>query len=760
MFNVVDTETQQVRFRPGRGRLAGRWLTAALMVALSACGAPTPGGPSPAQPAPVGSLPVQFTAPDGTTPIALDGGDLVLAPGDAALGTWISGGEWTSDDASVLRVTPGGAGRFRLDALEAGETSLHGQLLGSAQAGQVSARTDLRVRVRPRPGAVSVALSAAELTLVPGQRFTLTASVRGSANPAVGWRSSDPKVASVSASGQVTALTSGRAIITASSAADPNKTASAAVTVAPPTPGPAPSVTGVALDSGDFALAAGQSRALRATVSGTGGFATGVAWTSSDPAVASVDAQGQVSALAAGRATITATSTADASKSARLTLTVTAPAPGATVTGVAVTPATLSLSAGQGASLNAVVSGSGAFNPAVTWSSNNPAAVSVDAQGHVQAVAVGSATVTATSLGDPSKRASASVSVGAAPSISGVALDTSSFVLIAGQTRTLRATVSGSGTFDSGVLWSSNNPSVASVDSAGVVTARAAGSATITATSRADAGQSAGAALSVTAPAPTPTPTPSGDPFNITLVFPANDGLTESQRQIFRDAAARWERVITAGLPDVMARLPDGTTRLVDDVAIEASGVSIDGVGNVLGQAGPYMLRDNGLPATGVMEFDSADLAAMEKSGTLRGVILHEMGHVLGIGTLWDADLSYDASTCDASSQIQFNGVNALREYRALGGQAAGVPVENTGGSGTKCGHWSEAVFKTELMTGWASGSMPLSKITVGALADLGYSVNYAAADAYSLPTAFTAQSEPGFQINTRLLFPKLRTGQ
>ena len=44
---------------------------------------------------------------------------------------------------------------------------------------------------------------------------------------------------------------------------------------------------------------------------------------------------------------------------------------------------------------------------------------------------------------------------------------------------------------------------------------------------------------------------------------------------------------------------------------------------------------------------------------------------------------------------------------------ASGVPVENTGGAGTRGGHWRESIFQTELMTGWAGGAMAMSSVSV-----------------------------------------------
>ena len=64
------------------------------------------------------------------------------------------------------------------------------------------------------------------------------------------------------------------------------------------------------------------------------------------------------------------------------------------------------------------------------------------------------------------------------------------------------------------------------------------------------------------------------------------------------------------------------------------------------------------------------------------------------------------------------------------------VPVENTGGPGNRDGHWRESVLGDELLTGFLSGAnRPISRMSVGALEDMGYEVDYEAADAFVLPT-------------------------
>jgi hypothetical protein len=85
---------------------------------------------------------------------------------------------------------------------------------------------------------------------------------------------------------------------------------------------------------------------------------------------------------------------------------------------------------------------------------------------------------------------------------------------------------------------------------------------------------------------------------------------------------------------------------------------------------------------------------------------MHEMGHVLGIGTIWS---SLGLLSGAGGSNPMFTGAQATAAYNQIfGTSASGVPVENSGGSGTRDAHWRESIFNTEQMKGWANGSMPL----------------------------------------------------
>ncbi|HEX6367691.1 MAG TPA: leishmanolysin-related zinc metalloendopeptidase [Longimicrobium sp.] len=238
-----------------------------------------------------------------------------------------------------------------------------------------------------------------------------------------------------------------------------------------------------------------------------------------------------------------------------------------------------------------------------------------------------------------------------------------------------------------------------------------------------------------------------GAGYGITLCI--STPLTASQRAAFTGAAARWQGLVTGDLPDVAVSQPPGfcsaTTPglalTVDDLVIFAAIQPIDGVGGVLGSAGPCWIRDPGLLSiVGTMRFDAADVAALEASGRFASVILHEMGHVLGIGTLWpELGLLINPSPpAGPPLDTYFSGAGGIVGFNAVGGATytggQKVPVENTGSAGRMNTHWRESVLANELMTGTLnSGSNPLSELSVRSLGDLGYTVDAAGADPFFL---------------------------
>jgi len=232
--------------------------------------------------------------------------------------------------------------------------------------------------------------------------------------------------------------------------------------------------------------------------------------------------------------------------------------------------------------------------------------------------------------------------------------------------------------------------------------------------------------------------------------------MTDAQKALFTNAAARIRAVVVGDVPDVqmvntdvsadcgIAGLPT-LNETIDDLVIYASVQPIDGAGRILAEAGPCTFRPDAqgnLTAVGVMLFDSADVANMTTQGILQDVITHEMLHVVGIGTLWS---TMHLLTGEGTSGVSYFGTQGVAGCVNDGGTttcAQSVPVENNGVPGTTDSHWRETTFGSELMTGYVNyGGMPLSAITVGSLGDIGYTVNPFAADPYRVPVSGSSQN-------------------
>jgi len=217
----------------------------------------------------------------------------------------------------------------------------------------------------------------------------------------------------------------------------------------------------------------------------------------------------------------------------------------------------------------------------------------------------------------------------------------------------------------------------------------------------------------------------------------------------FERAVKRWESIVVGDLPgsyiDRAEELCPAVSEYVDDVLIFMDLNALDGKGDLWGRAGPCLSRAGSqLPLVGRVTIDTADLRTMDSLGLLETLIIHEIGHVLGIGTRWavagpSSDPFY-AAPLSRAAYAQVTGATAFVGVR--------LPIENTGGPGTWGAHWRESVFGPEIMTGWINrGINPLSAVTAAALRDLGYLADDSAADEYSLPALLQGLGHESLQI-------------
>ena len=315
----------------------------------------------------------------------------------------------------------------------------------------------------------SVTVSPQNLELKVGETATLTARIQPSnAQGTLSWTSSNTAVASV-ANGTVTAVAAGSATITASAG---GKSASCQVTVkATQTVVEVESVT---LDRHELTLKEGETNRLVATVSPSNATDKTISWATSNPAIVSVDKEGNVKGVAVGTATVAA-SHGNLSDACKITVTASA----VPVTSISLDKTTLALAEQDTYQLTATVKPDNATDKTVTWSTANAAIATVSDNGLVTAVAEGTTTITA-KAGDKTATCTVTVSKKIIP-VTSVTLNKTSLALTEQETFQLSATVSPDNATDKTVTWSSSNTAIATVSDNGLVTAAAEGTTTITA---------------------------------------------------------------------------------------------------------------------------------------------------------------------------------------------------------------------------------------------------------------------------------------
>ena len=235
-------------------------------------------------------------------------------------------------------------------------------------------------------------------------------------------------------------------------------------------------VSGITLNQNSATLAEGNALQLTATVSPDNASNKTLSWTSANPEIATVDANGKVKALKQGKTTITVKSTDGSDISAQCELTVIK-----LVEGISINITTATLTEGQSLQLEATVSPELATNKAVEWSSNNESVAIVSQQGKVTAISKGSAIITAKST--DGSNVSAFCNVNVIKLVSNIVLSESEMTLNEGQSATLTAIITPDLANNKTLEWTSSNESVAKVSSQGKVTAISKGTAIITATS-------------------------------------------------------------------------------------------------------------------------------------------------------------------------------------------------------------------------------------------------------------------------------------
>ena len=327
----------------------------------------------------------------------------------------------------------------------------------------------------------SLTVSASKTTLETGNTMQVTANIQPTdTTEKITWSSKNTGVATVDPStGVVTGKSNGTVEIVAKSSTT-GKTASVTIKVQT-------SPQGISLNKTSETLDMSGTKTLQLSVTAynptTSNVNTGITWSSSNSNIASVSTSGLVTAKTNGKATITATTTNGKTASCSI-LVQTSP----TSVTLNKTSETLDMSGTTTVQLTATINpGSANINTGKSWSSSNPGVATVNSStGLVTAKANGTATITVRT--GNGKTASCSITVHTNPtsvsiSPTSVPLDTEGIQFPKTTKLTAKAKPD-SADVNTGIKWSSDNPSVATVDSSGNVKAVGYGTANIKATAQ------------------------------------------------------------------------------------------------------------------------------------------------------------------------------------------------------------------------------------------------------------------------------------
>ncbi|MBR3441775.1 MAG: Ig-like domain-containing protein [Bacteroidales bacterium] len=449
----------------------------AMATFFAGCGPDEPDNPTPPTPTTVAVTGVSLNKSSMTL---TEGVSETLTATVAPSNATNTGVSWSSSNTGVATVNGG-----QVTAVKAGTATI----TVTTADGNKTATCSITVEAK-KVVVTGVKIDPETLELIEGETGTLKATVEpaDATDKKVNWTTSSAEVATV-ADGVVTAVAPGTATIIATTA-DGGKTVTCAVTV---NPKPVP-VEGVSVEVETVEIAEGETATIVVTVTPEDASVKDVTFASSDEAVATVDEEGNITAVAPGTATITVT-TADGGKTATCEVTVTPKV--VPVEGIAFTKEQVSVVEGEKVLLYVSFTPKNASDKRVTWSSSDTGIATIDSKGNVTGVKPGTATITVKTT-DGGKTATCEVAVTKKPTpVSGVTINRTSLTLTIGGSAILVATVSPEDATNQKVVWSSSDESIATVDQNGEVTAVKKGTAKVTATTE-DGGKTATCDVTVT----------------------------------------------------------------------------------------------------------------------------------------------------------------------------------------------------------------------------------------------------------------------
>ncbi|MBR6953927.1 MAG: Ig-like domain-containing protein [Clostridia bacterium] len=373
---------------------------------------------------------------------------------------------WVSSDTDVITVSDGGV----VTIVGAGNAIV---TCTSDSQNELSAECSFTIL----QGVTGITLNKSTLSVYNDQtsitKLVATITPDSAANKDLVWASSNPSIVSVSDDGQLSIVGTGKATITARSVCNPTASASCTVTVKQ-------AVQSIVLNETELVCYSDDTTEYQLTANVQPAFADNkaVTWKSSDTDVVSVGTDGKLTINGVGTAVITCTSSSKTSVKAQCTVIVKQPMTGITLDQTAIE---MFSDDDEGIQLTASIVPADTDDTDIIWQSDNEYVAIVSDDGLVQAVGKGIAHITCSSARRP-ETTYATCTVTVKQHVEGLDIEGNTASLLLGETVQLQVNCYPEISDNTNVVWNSDNPSVASVDDSGLVTAQNYGTAVITAT--------------------------------------------------------------------------------------------------------------------------------------------------------------------------------------------------------------------------------------------------------------------------------------
>lgn len=327
--------------------------------------------------------------------------------------------------------------------------------------------SEVKTEILPVPVTdITVTADSPEIRVGESTQATATVTPSDATYNNVVWATSDPSVATVDKYGRITAVGLGTATITATTDYSDVK-GECEIRVVPTL------VESISLNYYSLMLSATETVQLTAIVLPENATDKSVAWSVSDPGIATIDENGLVTAVAVGTATVTATASSGITAECVVNV---IPTPVESIT-LNLDNAIMRL--WETVTLTAEVTPADATDRTVMWSSSDNGVADVDSEGIVTATGIGTATITATAADGSGVSATCEIEV-TAPLATSITLDRDAIDAIVGDEITLTATVLPSEASEQELRWSVDDETVAKVSPLGVVTILSAGNTVVT----------------------------------------------------------------------------------------------------------------------------------------------------------------------------------------------------------------------------------------------------------------------------------------